>query len=64
MEAKKELLLFKAVVGEDKVIVNQHINVSNGNRVCDGYYNQGISKAKLIEFIKKENKSYEYWKNL
>ncbi len=64
MESSEELKIFRAVVGSKKIITNSHTNIAHGNRVSDGNKNQGISKAKLVEFVKKEGLNYEYWKNL
>lgn len=64
MDNQEELKIFRAVVGNQKVVTNCHTNIAHGNRVSDGNRNQGISRAKLVEFIKKEGLNYEYWKNL
>lgn len=61
---KKDVELFKKVSGFKKIVKNDHVNVSNSNKTADGNFNQGVSKAKFKEFLKKEGEKFEKWRKL
>lgn len=64
LNREEELSIFRKVCGCKKVVTSDHTNFMNGNTTRVAYYNQGISKVKLKEFIEKEGLEFEYWKTL
>ena len=51
---KEELSLFRKVNGTNKIIETGHQNYMISNTESDVIKNQGISRAKLREFVKME----------
>ena len=61
---QQELKIFRAVCGGRRIVQSRHANVCNEYSVYAGNFNQGVSKAKLREYIERESLDFEYWKNL
>lgn len=61
---KQELNIFRKINSSENIIKTDHTNFNMSADVIDATKNQGISRAKLRNFIIKEDLNYEYWKNL
>lgn len=56
LSREEELRIFRKVCGKNRVTEKQHRNRLEGNSIRSGIYNQGISMAKLKEYIKEGGK--------
>lgn len=63
-DLEKDIKLFKAINGEEKIIKNGHQNFNDGNSKKTALYNQGIGRAKLRDFILEKNIDLDFWENL
>lgn len=64
LTTEEELVIFKNINSFNKKYKSEHLNFINTNKEYDVLRNQGIARAKLREFITKEDVNYEYWKSI
>ncbi|WP_459195603.1 hypothetical protein [Wukongibacter baidiensis] len=55
LQREDELKIFRKICGKKSVVLNESINRLEGNLIKVGYYNQGIARAKLKEYIDKNS---------
>lgn len=61
---QEELIIFKNVNSFNKKYQSDHQNFIQSNQERDALRNQGVSRAKLREFVSKGEVHYEFWKNI
>lgn len=58
---EEEIKIFKKVNGVGEHFKTEHTNFVRDNKVCAANTNQGVARAKLREFVAREDVDYEYW---
>lgn len=61
---QEEIIIFKNINSLDKKFNSEHQNFIQSNQEDHALLNQGISRAKLREYITKGEVNYEFWKSI